>query len=906
TTPLTIKFISGKASGKAFSITANNGNTLTCGTSADFGDKGVQINDEFIITLPSIPQVSLNRWQARVIDCARQIYVNDRSSNIRTILDNLGVAIGSPLPVDIGTNAIYGIITKRPSDGYLTKEDVRYILRINSSTIAQGEERYNAIKDYITTVAYTDTLVSMECGISTVPVTALTLTDGNKNWTANWSTLNVVAYNATDGYFMGNISSNTPTVLTVGNWSKSDGIVFTPTAITNSQYSIIIPMPSAPVNINTARKEVLYALLSGLSDGTNTITGEVAGPIEMSNAAIGNDTAAERIAAAIIADPDYGIGKTTGSGPGIKTWKEFYDLIDHCSGATTGATAHTDVTGTSVGIGHTHSYITTAQARVIKANFNPNARWIGWNRNSSQAADAYAFLSKSDLAYKTLEFSFNSGGYYEIESFSLLNDDVGNTLSQKKIKTIAKVFDIWRQTTQADFEQRNTGEIEATHVARMSNVQTYPEFGGENTPANSAGTTPAATFDGQVMLTIQKLSSDANTTFRVGFDQVADGTAHVNNTNDDLNANTSNGGTPGTDYTAGGTTNAVEETSVVSAPNRGDMSPEGVYIAGSGTSGENLYYPLSSVTIPNNFPAATTDEGALEMWVKPNYDSGDGFDHYFFSFQNGGPPPTEYIRLFDNNGTLRFQVKDDTNILLEATYNITGWNANEWNHIAVTWDWDNSPLDDGSGVSAINLFVNGVPVTGTGTAIYNVNPLPTNMYIGSDANAPNTANWANATIDEVRISNNLRYTADFSATLPDRYYDDGDDFTGSPATFTSITFPDTAFATPVTWGTITWTQYTPTSGVSSQSYGALAFDIQTIGGSSPRTFPALSGSPDFTNPASNNRINALSSVSSSTQLQYRARLAGTGTPLIDTPLLDDVTITYFQPVKFLYWREVAE
>jgi hypothetical protein len=427
----------------------------------------------------------------------------------------------------------------------------------------------------------------------------------------------------------------------------------------------------------------------------------------------------------------------------------------------------------------------------------------------------------------------------------------------------------------------------------MSNVQTYPEFGGENTAVNSAGTTVAANFDGQVMLSTKTISSTVNTFFRAGYDQVSDA-AHTNNTNDDRTANRSGSADPGTAGAIIGTS-TTEQGAVISNTEWKDLFPEGVYV-----SGETLIY--DEVT---NFDLL--DDGTIEMWVKPNWDVDEAgnTDHYFFAVNTTATQNVLYIMFRNSDNKIVFRITDNAGppgVSHTVESAAVTWSKGTWHHIACIWNNDVAV----SGSNLMEIYVDGSNVGNTPTTITVVTNNWTaatpavDLYIGSDSSGTSTTT-AVSTIDEIRISGLVDFTA-----LDDRYYDKGEsDFLTDPAYFTSITFPDTAFTNSVTWGTITWTGYTP-SGYSPAD--GLAFDIRTIGGSSPRAFRALSdvAGPDFTSASSNNRINAVSGVSSSTQLQYRARFAGTGTPLIDTPVLDDVTMTYFTPVRFFSWQEVAE
>ena len=570
--------------------------------------------------------------------------------------------------------------------------------------------------------------------------------------------------------------------------------------------SDISNQPRAPVNVNTASRPVLIAVLQDVATSAVSISSGNADTIA------GN----------------------------IMTQRQTFPFTNwDGASATGGFNAYID----SLGI---------AESGLIKANANPNTRLNTVNPNKKWRAPA----DKTELTANTTEFCFNSMGYYELESTGTVTIGAGTApVAQKKIRALVKLSDLWRQTNQSQF-----GNGTISQISFANTLYTYPE-------PRDAGIT-AANYDGQIMMANVEATGGM---FRASF-------------NNDLDADVAGGVA-----TAGGT---LDEISVIAA-GFGDLFPDGAYIYGSGGSGEYLTYQMAS-----NFPSASTDEGTIEMWVKPSYDvTGSSGTHYFFSFQNAGG--TEYVRFYDNNGILTFLVRDTANSNLSVTSDITTWDVGQWHHIVATFDWDDSDL--GTGKTIIRSFVDGVAAAAVSTAglIYQVDLPAADMYIGSDSSSPPTQNWANSTIDELKIYNSIVYAGSFS--VPDRYYDDGGNLiSANVATFTSET---KSLSSNVTWGTITWTGFTPSGYNPSNGIG---LDANAGDG-----WPNLSlVAPDFTSAASDNKISS-ATFSSSNSIQYRVRMTGTSTPLItdpltDTPVLDDVTITYLSPVRFFSWQEVAE
>jgi DNA uptake protein ComE-like DNA-binding protein len=66
---------------------------------------------------------------------------------------------------------------------------------------------------------------------------------------------------------------------------------------------------------------------------------------------------------------------------------------------------------------------------------------------------------KSSLNTQTTEFIFSSGGYYSIESTAQLKEGA-KILAERRLKTIVKIYDIWNQTTKEEFLGEGLGDEE--------------------------------------------------------------------------------------------------------------------------------------------------------------------------------------------------------------------------------------------------------------------------------------------------------------------------------------------------------------------------------------------------------------------------------------------------------------
>jgi DNA-binding beta-propeller fold protein YncE len=131
-------------------------------------------------------------------------------------------------------------------------------------------------------------------------------------------------------------------------------------------------------------------------------------------------------------------------------------------------------------------------------------------------------------------------------------------------------------------------------------------------------------------------------------------------------------------------------------------------------------------------------QGGIEFWLRP-YWPGNDMESYTF-FEVGDDWYNRMRVMKDGANNLRFMVWDSTTEYGVA-YNVGHWQAGEWHHIAVTWQGKN-----------LALFVDGMQVGSEGNAQM-PDPLSAQMYIGSSAWE---GQWANAVIDELRISDTPR------------------------------------------------------------------------------------------------------------------------------------------------------
>jgi hypothetical protein len=267
----------------------------------------------------------------------------------------------------------------------------------------------------------------------------------------------------------------------------------------------------APVNINTAPKAVLVALIQDLAGlylneeigfKRYTKSGQFpgikytynmlddpqkSGPLGRLGytAAITTEQARE-IARAIIQNRQSKIDLTKPWRGTFQSWQQFGLFCDKVL-----------VAGQDFGI--PANFLTPQQADVLKANFNPNSNlpefnppyqrlfWVGKDNlwltkrgrlGTFQTTPAYSF-----------EFSFFPTGYFLITSLGRLLGPDNKVLSESEIQTTVQLFSVYRETSQNDFLadfwskqapldeviSRNAGDSFQTTTDNLT-LQTYPDI----------------------------------------------------------------------------------------------------------------------------------------------------------------------------------------------------------------------------------------------------------------------------------------------------------------------------------------------------------------------------------------------------------------------------------------------
>jgi concanavalin A-like lectin/glucanase superfamily protein/all-beta uncharacterized protein len=140
--------------------------------------------------------------------------------------------------------------------------------------------------------------------------------------------------------------------------------------------------------------------------------------------------------------------------------------------------------------------------------------------------------------------------------------------------------------------------------------------------------------------------------------------------------------------------------------------------------------------------------GTIEFWLKPRFKLFDSTARVFFSLGTG--PNIDFVLLRDGFINFRFLINADDSEFQKFAF--ADWRVNEWRHIAVTWTLPGRMITYIDGVERINHAATSQDV---------LSSIPSVLNIGSRSVQNNTQ--ANAVIDELRISNIARTSAEIKA-----------------------------------------------------------------------------------------------------------------------------------------------
>ncbi len=240
--------------------------------------------------------------------------------------------------------------------------------------------------------------------------------------------------------------------VTVEGWEDTTTVKPAPSGSTG-----LVMEPRYPVNLNTAPKEVLHAVIANgmkIMDATTF-------------------HAADGLANAMIV---YRLQKP------FTSWNEFEVFMDNTIGTDTPKSfSATDVRLFE----RKKSLVTQLEPNTLLQRFNPNSILL-------------RSLDKTHIDTPTTELSLGHSGYYEIDSLGIITSAVlkgiddellsilysgtsgdtttGGELERKRIRAVVKTMDILRHTSQKDFEHHGTGTVSKSfHTKSLFEVNSHPE-----------------------------------------------------------------------------------------------------------------------------------------------------------------------------------------------------------------------------------------------------------------------------------------------------------------------------------------------------------------------------------------------------------------------------------------------
>ncbi|MFC1586864.1 hypothetical protein ACFL54_01000 [Planctomycetota bacterium] len=274
------------------------------------------------------------------------------------------------------------------------------------------------------------------------------------------------------------------------------------------------------------------------------------------------------------------------------------------------------------------------QADAVLANCCPNSDLNDFNPN----ATLFRFTDKNDLLHYTTEFCFESTGVFSISSEGYVAGSDSNLVARQEIRTVIKVFETARITTQAQFfaEPADTmienqikyfgNNLSSIQTAGMNSdiacstwdngslTQSYPE----PLISRKEDRIAEACYDGYVCLAsnqTEDVLGGSSDIFRVSFNGMLDADEAMGDPN--LAEDCSD--PAWADHTEQPTTNALLFTAAdveeyIYAEGK-DLKPGNLHVDGGYS---EAYQTLMYHSI-NNFGSNNGKNGSLLFWLKPNF-----------------------------------------------------------------------------------------------------------------------------------------------------------------------------------------------------------------------------------------------------------------------------------------------
>lgn len=292
-------------------------------------------------------------------------------------------------------------------------------------------------------------------------------------------------------------------MLTVSSWV--DTSVIRPWNLNNDGRRDLELQPRAPINLNTAALPVLTAVLA-----------ELKGAGRFGSAEIPYDAArslATAIRTRVTSGSPTGTVTELGTSEGpFKTWYEFERWLDGVAWSPpAGNVSVAPALKASSPIGSAAAG--QLPRDLVKAALNPNSMLNKWGAHPNHGGSRHGqfmlprLIDKADLIQHSTEGCFDAMGIYDITSIGLVlvenereASGGGGTrpmliVAEQTIQMVVRVYDVFRLTTQADFETNRALHAAGDFIEAFDRKWTYtvlgvnrPRYGppvGETVPRSS-------------------------------------------------------------------------------------------------------------------------------------------------------------------------------------------------------------------------------------------------------------------------------------------------------------------------------------------------------------------------------------------------------------------------------------
>ena len=278
-------------------------------------------------------------------------------------------------------------------------------------------------------------------------------------------------------------------------------------------------------------------------------------------------------------------------------------------------------------------FSTNAEAKVDILKANANASVFPQRLNPDKMM--YQSITRADLTHHTTEFCYSPLGFFEIGVLGECFDPHGVRISVCEQFMVTKIFDLYIQVTQKDFEQ---GSRYSDLADRVTNKQGFSQ--GNNLLKSSVGADDASKYFGMIQpvcynsATGSTALDEPKDVSEGGYEPLGQGGTYTFKADFNGAPNANKGGqitAYGTKVT-GGQAVPNDNTSTFS-----DFAADGVVFNAGDTNADALYYlsrpheaieSLGEAAVPGNMPpivddggaTATTNQGTMMFWFKINSD----------------------------------------------------------------------------------------------------------------------------------------------------------------------------------------------------------------------------------------------------------------------------------------------